>query len=103
MCDPPKECTHADCMMEFIIYSNHKEDVIEECALNAMQHVSTAIEEEAGGSIMYNFGSLSTNEMIDDVKKLFLTGLPAGSKQVQLKLHKDDKFDLWDDGSDINN
>jgi hypothetical protein len=103
MCDPPKECTHKDCTLEFIVNidpDTASQNIIKSCALAAMSAIANTTNID--GKILYNFGSLTTNDMLDDIKKIFLTNLPTGEKKVHLWLERDDEFAFWDDGSDVN-
>ena len=49
--------------------------------------------------ILYDFGSLSWSEILDDIRKLFILQYPkrTGTK-VQLWLDKPNDISIWDDG-----
>ncbi len=103
--DPIKECTEHDCVLEFIVSSDVelKQQTVKEAAIASLLQISTVDKDHIEGErYTHNFGSLSTNDMLDDVKKVFLTLIPGGNKKVHLWFDKNLEFSLWDDGSDVN-
>jgi len=50
---------------------------------------------------MYDFGDLTWNEIIDDMRKLFIVDFPKRTgTEVQLWLEKSDDTAIWDDGKE---
>ena len=97
-------CKHKECAMKFLVTIDENianEEIIASCALKAMKSVGSLITGDSGGLSNYDFGSLTSNDMMDDIKKLFLTNLPKGKKKVKLWLEKDAVFSLYDDAKDI--
>jgi hypothetical protein len=92
--DPITECTHEECVLFFIAKTKATKEMVEESALAAMQSIATKITND--NIITYDFGSLTTDEMLDDVKKLFLTNLPDGNLLTHLLLKKQGEFVFWD-------
>jgi len=98
-------CKHKECAMKFLVSINQNiadEEMICSAALKAMKSVGALITGDTGTLPNYDFGELSSNDMMDDIKKLFLVNLPEGDKKVKLWLEKDAVFSLYDDAKDIN-
>lgn len=98
-------CKHKECAMKFLVTIDKNiadQETIAVAALVAMKSVGALITGDSGALPNYDFGELSSNDMMDDIKKLFLTNLPPGKKKVKLWLEKDTVFSLYDDAKDIN-
>jgi len=95
--DPIRECTHENCTLSFIVKIDPllaSPQVIKEAAVKTMISLSTNITTDK--PLVHDFGSLSTDDLLDDSKKLFLTNLPDGEKQVHLLLEKEGELLFWD-------
>ena len=105
--DPIKECVDKDCVLEFIVsISGHIANIdnIKQAAATAIIQIAKVEKnDDSKETPTYNFGSLSISEMLDDIKKVFLTLLPLGEKKVHLWLDRTEEYSYWDDGSDVNN
>lgn len=98
-------CKHKDATFKFLVTINEKiadETMIMKAALMSILQVGARIKGDSSAPPTYDFNDLSSNDMMDDIKKLFLTNLPDGKKKVKLWLEKDAIFSLYDDAKDLN-
>lgn len=96
------------CTLEIIVSVNGSpisEKTVKNTLLKIMSKIFVEVKDSTGGRYvnmpMYDFGSLTWNEILDDIRKLFIVDYPkrTGTK-VQLWLDKSDDISLWDDGID---
>ena len=104
--DPITECVDKDCVLEFIVSISGaivNKDNIKQAAASAIITIGKKENtDDSEETPTYSFGSLRINEMLDDIKKVFLTLLPLGEKKVHLWFDRTKEFSYWDDGSDVN-
>ncbi len=104
--DPITECVDRDCVLEFIVSIDKdisNKDNIKQAAASAIITIGKKEKtDDSEQTPTYSFGSLSISNMLDDIKKIFLTLLPLGEKKVHLWLDRTKEFSYWDDGSDVN-
>lgn len=90
--------THGPSTLEFIVSSKGKlpdEQEVERKARAIMNEVVFLVDSK-GSLPMYDFGDLSKDSMLDDIKKL--TKIEFKGNDVQLWFDRDDNFAFWDDG-----
>jgi len=93
------------CTLEFIVSVNGKtmsERQVKKTAIKIFGKIAEDCKFDNRMNMpCYDFGSLSWNDILDDVRKLFILDYPkrTGTK-VQLWLEKSDAA-IWDDGNEI--
>ncbi len=94
------------CIIEFIVAPDRIMDfkVLKAKATKCVSAIANK-EEVKNGMPYYDFGTMDTEAMTDDLKKLLLAELNAlGYKaRVQIWLDETKKYSIWDDGEDETN
>jgi hypothetical protein len=104
--DPNPLCAfEISCATEKIIDFKVIKKYVLEVIRNLAVEVKQEEEEDAKGFLMepayYDFGTITTEELIDDIKKLVYVKLEEnGFKpiRVQVRLNETRKYFVWDDG-----
>lgn len=94
--------THGPSVLEFIVSNKGKlpnEQEVEKKARAIMNDVCLQLA-STSSLPMYDFGKLSKDEMLDDIRKL--TQIEFKGNSVQLWFDRDTDFAFWDDGNHAN-
>jgi len=90
-------------VIEFIVsVNNHpiSQKTIKKVATEVLKTISS-IDRDIEGTPVYNFGSLKTGALLDDIKKLIkLDRTKRKGVRVQIWYDKNEEFAFWDDGID---
>jgi len=91
------------CTLEFIVSVNGKtisEKTVKKTVIKLFEQIGHKCKDYGVMNPVYDFGELTWNEIMDDMRKLFIVDFPkrTGTK-VQLWLEKSDDTAIWDDGS----
>ncbi len=93
---------HGPSTLEFIVSGNGKlpkEQDIEAIAMGIVDKIGVLVE--SGGIYpLYDFGDLSKDDFLDDVRKLSEIAFKSYGG-VQLWFERDQKFSFWDDGIEL--
>jgi len=90
------------CTLEFIVSVHGKtisERTVKKTAIKLFEQIGHLCKGGNENLPVYDFGNLTWNEIIDDMRKLFIVDFPKRTgTEVQLWLEKSDDTAIWDDG-----
>lgn len=85
--------------LEFIVSKNNKtvsERTLKKESVKIMKQLSTDFSEKSDVPI-YDFGTLSWPELLDDIRKLIIVNYPnRKGYKIDLWLDRDDEISFWD-------